>query len=71
MEIFDGTTFKLLGTIPMGAHADVSAYDPASKMLYVGNGGRKAKEDFTSLSVVDTSSASPPVAGASAGVPPA
>ena len=56
VEIFDGTTFKLLGAIPMGAHADVSAYDPASKMLYVGNGGRKAKEDFTSLSVVDTSS---------------
>jgi DNA-binding beta-propeller fold protein YncE len=54
VEIFDGTSFKLVGTIPMGAHADVSAYDPASKMLYVGNGGRKAKEDFTSLSVVDT-----------------
>jgi YVTN family beta-propeller protein len=56
VEIFDGTTFKLVGTIPMGAHADVSAYDPASKMFYVGNGGRKAKEDYTSLSVVDTSS---------------
>jgi len=54
VEIFDGTSFKLLGTIPMGAHADVSAYDPASKMFYVGNGGRKAKEDFTSISVVDT-----------------
>ncbi len=54
VEIFDGTTFKLLGTIPMGAHADVSAYDPASKLFYVGNGGRRAKEDFTSISVVDT-----------------
>src|SRR6202166_4174095 len=54
VEIFDGTTFKLLGTIPMGAHADVSAYDPASKMFYVGNGGRQAKEEFTLISVVDT-----------------
>jgi WD40 repeat protein len=54
VEIFDGTSFKLLGTIPMGAHADVSIYDPASKLFYVGNGGRKAKEDFTSISVVDT-----------------
>jgi DNA-binding beta-propeller fold protein YncE len=54
VEIFDGTSFKLVGTIPMGAHADVSIYDPASKMFYVGNGGRKAKEDFTSISVVDT-----------------
>jgi DNA-binding beta-propeller fold protein YncE len=54
VEIFDGTSFKLLGTIPMDAHADVSIYDPASKLFYVGNGGRRAKEDFTSISVVDT-----------------
>jgi DNA-binding beta-propeller fold protein YncE len=32
VEIFDGTSFKLVGTIPMGAHADVSMYDPASKL---------------------------------------
>jgi YVTN family beta-propeller protein len=54
VEIFDGTSFKLLGAIPMGAHADVSIYDPASKLFYVGNGGRKAKEDSTLISVVDT-----------------
>ena len=54
VEIFDGTSFKLLGTIPMGAHADVSIYDPASKLFYVGNGGRRAKEDTTSITVVDT-----------------
>ncbi len=54
VEIFDGTSFKLLGTIPMGAHADVSIYDPESKLFYVGNGGRQAKEETTSISVVDT-----------------
>jgi len=54
VEIFDGTSFKLLGTIPMGAHPDVSVYDPASKLFYVGNGGRREKADFTSISVVDT-----------------
>jgi DNA-binding beta-propeller fold protein YncE len=54
VEIFDGTSFKLVGTIPMGAHADVSMYDPASRLYYVGNGGRKAKEDYTTISVVDT-----------------
>lgn len=54
VEIFDGTSFKLLGTFPMDAHADVSIYDPASQLFYVGNGGRQAKEEFTSLSVVDT-----------------
>ena len=56
VEIFDGTSFKLLGTIPMGAHADVSLYDPDSKLFYVGNGGRQAKEAFTTISVVDTAS---------------
>ena len=56
VEIFDGTSFKLLGTIPMDAHADVSLYDPASKLFYVGNGGRQAKEEYTLVSVVDTTS---------------
>ena len=56
VEIFDGTSFKLLSTIPMDAHADVSIYDPESKLFYVGNGGRQAKEDYTSIRVVDTKS---------------
>jgi DNA-binding beta-propeller fold protein YncE len=56
VEIFDGVSFKLLGTIPMNAHADVSVYDSESKLYYVGNGGRQAKEAFTSISVVDTTS---------------
>jgi DNA-binding beta-propeller fold protein YncE len=54
VEIFDGTSFKLLGTIPMEAHADVSVYDPGSKLFYVGNGGRQAKEEYTLISIVDT-----------------
>jgi DNA-binding beta-propeller fold protein YncE len=37
VEIFDGTSYKLLGTIPMEAHADASIYDPVSKLYYVGN----------------------------------
>jgi DNA-binding beta-propeller fold protein YncE len=54
VEVFDGTSFKLLGAIPMEAHADVSIYDPESKLFYVGNGGRQAKEEYTLISVVDT-----------------
>ncbi len=54
VEIYDGTSFELLGTIPMGAHADASVYDPVSKLFYVGNGGKQAKEDFCTLSIVDT-----------------
>ena len=56
VEIYDGTSFDLLGTIPMGTHADPSIYDPVSKLLYVGNGGKQAKEDFIMISVIDTTS---------------
>src|SRR6266404_5744382 len=56
VEIYDGTSYELLGTIPMGAHADASVYDPASKLFYVGNGGKQAKENFCMLSIVDTTS---------------
>src|SRR5438309_10353792 len=54
VQIYDGTSFELLGTIPMGAHADASIYDPVSKLMYIGNGGRQAKQDFCTLSIVDT-----------------
>jgi DNA-binding beta-propeller fold protein YncE len=56
VDIYDGTSFKLLGTIPMDAHADASIYDPASKLFYVGNGGKLAHEDYCVLSIVDTTS---------------
>ena len=54
VEIYDGTSFNFLGTIPMSAHADASVYDPVSKLFYVGNGGRQAKQDFCLISIVDT-----------------
>jgi DNA-binding beta-propeller fold protein YncE len=53
VEIYDGGSYKLLGVIPMEAHADASIYDPAGKLLYVGNGGRQAKADFCLISIVD------------------
>jgi DNA-binding beta-propeller fold protein YncE len=56
VEIFDGTTYELLGTIPMGAHPDPSIYDAANHMYYVGNGGKQQKEDFLNISVIDTKS---------------
>jgi len=56
VEIYDGTSYELLGTIPMGAHADPSIYDPVSKLFYVGNGGKQAKEDFVMISIIDTTS---------------
>jgi YVTN family beta-propeller protein len=54
VEVFDGFSFQLLGTIPMGAHADASIFDAANHLYYVGNGGKQQKEDFLNISVVDT-----------------
>ena len=56
VEIYDGTSYKLLRAIPMEAHADPSIYDPASHLFYVGNGGRQAKADFCLISILDTRS---------------
>src|SRR6202140_1010556 len=56
VEIYDGTTFKLLDTIPMKAHADASVYDAENKLFYVGNGGKDDHEDFCFISVIDTTS---------------
>ena len=56
VDIYDGTSFKPLGKIPMKAHADASIYDPVAKLLYVGNGGKQAHEDYCLLSIVDTTS---------------
>jgi len=54
VELYDGASYKLSGVIPMSAHADASIYDPAAKLLYVGNGGRQAKADYCLISIVDT-----------------
>jgi DNA-binding beta-propeller fold protein YncE len=53
VEIYDGASYHLLGVIPMKAHADASIYDRVKKILYVGNGGRLAKEDYCLISIVD------------------
>lgn len=54
VDIFDGTSYAPIGQIPMKAHADVSIYDPESKLLYVGNGGKVAHEDYCLISIIDT-----------------
>ncbi len=56
VEIYDGTSYQPLGTIPMGAHADASIFDAANHLYYVGNGGKQQKEEFLNISVVDTAS---------------
>jgi DNA-binding beta-propeller fold protein YncE len=53
-QIVDGTSYKVLKSIKLSADADALAYDAASHLLYVGNGGKEAGNDYSLISVIDT-----------------
>ncbi len=54
LQVFDGTTYRLLKKIPLLPDADSTGYDPATHYLYVTNGGAGAKLDYTLLSIINT-----------------
>jgi len=54
LRIYDGNTYDLLKTIPLKIDADSIGYDPATRLLYIDNGGGDAHETFSMLSVVNT-----------------
>jgi DNA-binding beta-propeller fold protein YncE len=54
VKILDYDTYKLIGHIELTIDADPVVYDPASKYLYVVNGGREAKTPTCLISIVDT-----------------
>jgi len=54
VRVYDSNTYKKLGEIKLTIDADSIAYDPATKYVYVVNGGRAAKTNFSLISVVDT-----------------
>jgi DNA-binding beta-propeller fold protein YncE len=54
LKIFDSTTYKLLSSVKLLEDADSIGYDPATKYLYIDNGGGDVHEAFSMLSVVDT-----------------
>lgn len=54
LKIYDGTTYNLLKTIPLNVDADSIGYDPATRLLYIDNGGGEAHETFSMLSIIDT-----------------
>src|ERR1035437_4456171 len=56
VNTYDGKTYNLLKPVPLKVDADSIGYDPATHYLYVVNGGDNAHENFTMLSVVDTTS---------------
>jgi DNA-binding beta-propeller fold protein YncE len=54
LKIFNYDTYELMGHTELTIDADPAVYDPATKYLYVVNGGRAAKTPFCLISVVDT-----------------
>jgi len=54
IKILDYDSLQLIGDIALTIDADPIVYDPASKYLYVVNGGREAHTPTCLISVVDT-----------------
>lgn len=54
IKILDYDSYKLVGRTELTIDADPVVYDPASKYLYVVNGGREAKTPTCLISIVDT-----------------
>jgi DNA-binding beta-propeller fold protein YncE len=57
VNIYDAKTFALQKAVALKVDTDSIGYDPATHNLYVVNGGDNAHEEFTVLSVVDTTAA--------------
>ena len=55
LKIFDGKTHQPAGSVPLEKDADSIGYDPANQRLYVVNGGKDAGQEYSFLSVIDTS----------------
>jgi DNA-binding beta-propeller fold protein YncE len=54
LKIFDGTTYSLMSSVKLLEDADSIGYDPATKLLYIDNGGGDVHQTFSMLSIVDT-----------------
>ncbi|HTC62305.1 MAG TPA: hypothetical protein VK709_05640 [Candidatus Saccharimonadales bacterium] len=54
IKILDYDSYKLIGQTALTIDADPVVYDPASKYLYVVNGGREAHTPTCLVSIVDT-----------------
>jgi WD40 repeat protein len=56
VKVYDGASYALLATIPLKVDTDSIAYDSSTNLLYVVNGGGDAKETYSMVSVIDTTS---------------
>lgn len=54
VKVYDSESYKPMGEIKLSVDADSIAYDPATKYMYVVNGGREAHTPYSLISIVDT-----------------
>jgi len=54
LKIFDGATYGLVSSVKLLEDADSIGYDPATKYLYIDNGGGDVHETYSMLSIIDT-----------------
>jgi hypothetical protein len=54
LKIFDGASFKPVGSITLQKDADSIGYDINAQRLYVVSGGKDAGQSYSLLSVIDT-----------------
>src|ERR1700680_1335537 len=54
VKIVDSVTYAVLSSVKLLEDADSIGYDPASKYLYVDNGGGDVHQTYSMLSIVDT-----------------
>lgn len=55
LRIFNGSNYQPLKPVKLLLDADSIAYDPATRYLYITNGGENAKLPYSLISVIDTS----------------
>ena len=54
VKVYQGDSYKPVGSIKLLEDADSSTFDPATKYMYVVNGGKGAHMAYTLISVIDT-----------------
>jgi DNA-binding beta-propeller fold protein YncE len=54
LKVFDGSTYKLLQSIPLLKDADSIGFDVSRKYLYIDSGGKDEGKSYSVLSVIDT-----------------
>ncbi len=57
VNIYDGKSYEMQKAVALKVDTDSIGYDTATHYLYVDNGGDNAHEEFTMLSVIDTTAA--------------